>query len=260
MKTKRNLFYIVISATFPILFFVQSGYSESDTLINQPFGELFELKRSETGELMTIAAITADSQNVYLYDLADRSIAMFNIDGEYIRKIKLQSIGRGEYIGDDFAIRNNEAIFLNAVDSRLEFFDLEKGLFRKSIVYPREIPLEGNQRRYKLINRIFIDNSRIWIGNSHAVFSIDESAVLQKVSTKQVKKFFTGSLLMLYNSKDPILYRSGKIEWHKKTALIASSRHTLSGKSLVIFRDKIYNCTITDSGFTVVSTDLTEDK
>jgi hypothetical protein len=88
--------------------------------------------------------------------MADRSIAMFDTAGVFIRKINLQSIGRGEYVGDDFIVRNNEAVFLNTVDSRLEFFDLDKGLLRKYISYPNKIPMDRNQRRYKIINRIFL--------------------------------------------------------------------------------------------------------
>lgn len=259
MKTKQILTRAALTALH-IFFIVQLSFSANDTLIRQTFGNQFQYKRSETGELITITAVTADSQNIYLYDMADRSIALFDTAGTFVRKVKLQSIGRGEYVGDDFIVRNNEAVFLNTVDLRLEFFDLQKGLARKSIVYPKEIPMERNQRRYKMINRIFVDNSKLWIGNNHAVFVIDESSVLQKVTTKQVKKYINGSRLAIYSSKDPILYRSGKIEWHNKTAQLAPVRHTLSGKSLVVFRDKIYNCIVTASGFSVISTGLSGDK
>lgn len=259
MKTKQIFSRAALTALH-LLFIVQLGFSANDTLIRQTFGHQFQYKRSETGELITITAITADSENIYIYDMADRSIALFDTTGTFIRKIKLQSIGRGEYVGDDFVVRNNEAVFLNTVDSRLEFFDLEKGLLRKSIVYPKEIPMERNQRRYKMINRIFIDNSKLWIGNRHGVFVINESLVLQKVTTKQVKRFINGSQLAIYKSEDPILCRSGKIEWHNKTVQLAPVGHTLPGKSLIIFKDKIYNCIVTTSGFSVISTGLSRDK
>jgi hypothetical protein len=257
MKIITDKIAILISALVQVFIFTQCADSKPDTLIQQSFGDLFQLKRSETGELMTVSAIATDSENIYLYDMADRSLASFGADGQFLRKIKLQSIGRGEYVGDDFVVRNKEAIFLNSVDTRLEFFDLEKGLFRKNIGFPKEIPLQGNQRRYQLINRIFIDNSKLWVGNSHAVFPIDENTLLQKVTSAQVKKFLSGGLLLIYDDKNPVFYRSGKIEWQKKNVMFISPKHTLPGKQFTIFREKLYTCTVTVSGFTVVSTELT---
>jgi outer membrane protein assembly factor BamB len=209
---------------------------------------------------MTIAAIAANEDYLYLYDMADRSLAEFDNYGELVRKIKLQSIGRGEYVGDDFVVRDNEAIFLNTVDSRLEFFDLDKGLFRKSIGIPKDIPLQGNQRRYQLINRIFIDDSKIWIGNSHAVFAIDDNAILQKVSAAQIKQFSTSGLVAIYKKNNPVFFRSGKILWQKKSITIQSPKHTLPGKNLVIFQNKLYSCVISTTGFSVTATGLTEGK
>jgi hypothetical protein len=260
MKIKTDKTAVVISALIQVFIFAQLADSKPDTLIQQSFGEHFQLKRSETGELMTVSAIATDSENIYLYDMADCSIASFDGDGQFLRKIKLQSIGRGEYVGDDFVVRNKEAIFLNSVDARLEFFDLEKGLFRKSIGFPKEIPLQGNQRRYQLINRIFIDNSKLWVGNSHAVFPIDESTLLQKVTTAQVKKFLSDGRLMIFDDKNPVFYRSGKIEWQKKNVPVNPPKHTMPGKQFVIYNGKVYNCTVTVNGFTVVSTGLTESQ
>lgn len=259
MKTKMTIFLSTLSAVLHLVLLPVPLHAATDTLINQVFGEQFQLKRTESGDLMTVAAITANEDYLYLYDMADRSIAEFDNDGELIRKIKLQSIGRGEYVGDDFVVRDNEAIFLNTVDSRLEFFDLDKGLFRKSIGFPKEIPLQGNQRRYQLINRIFIEDSKIWIGNSHAVFAIDDNAILQKVSAAQVKQFSTSGLVAIYKENNPVFYRSGKILWQKKNVTVQPPKHTLPGKHLVIFQDKLYMCAISTKGFSVTAT-LTESK
>jgi hypothetical protein len=260
MKTKVSIFLSVISAVLQLVFFHGFAQAATDTLINQKYSEQFELKRTESGDLMTIAAIAADEDYLYLYDMADRSIAEFDSNGELVRKIKLQSIGRGEYVGDDFVVRDNEAIFLNTVDSRLEFFDLDKGLFRKSIGFPKDIPLQGNQRRYQIINRIFIDNSKIWIGNSHAVFAIDDNAILQKVSAAQVKQFSTSGLVAIYKENNPVFFRSGKILWQKKSITVQPPKHTLPGKNLVIFQNKLYSCVISITGFSVTATGLTEGK
>jgi hypothetical protein len=260
MNTKISIYLSVITALLQIVFFQGFAQASTDTLIKQSYGEQFELKRTESGDLMTIAAITANEDYLYLYDMADRSIAEFDNSGELVRKIKLQSIGRGEYVGDDFVVRDNEAIFLNTVDSRLEFFDLDKGLFRKSVGIPKDIPLQGNQRRYQIINRIFIENSKIWIGNSHAVFAIDDNAILQKVSAAQVKRFSTSGLVVIYKENNPVFFRSGKILWQKKSITVVPPKHTLTGKNLVIFQDKLYSCVISTTGFSVTATGLTEDK
>ncbi|HEX2959125.1 MAG TPA: hypothetical protein VHO70_19985 [Chitinispirillaceae bacterium] len=260
MKTNIPVFLSAISAVLQLVFFHGSAQSATDTLINQAFGDQFELKRTESGDLMTIAAIAASEDYLYLYDMADRSIAEFDSDGELLRKIKLQSIGRGEYVGDDFVVRDDEAIFLNTVDSRLEFFDLNKGLFRKSIGFPREIPLQGNLRRYQLINRIFIDDSKLWIGNSHAVFAIDDNAILQKVSAAQVKQFSTSGLVAVFRKENPVFCRSGKIQWQKKSVAVQTPRHPLPGKNLTIFQGNLYICSISNTGFSVTATGLAEGK
>jgi hypothetical protein len=260
MKTKMTIFSITASVVLLFIFLPITLHAATDTLINQAFGDQFQLKRTESGDLMTIAAITANEDYLYLYDMADRSIAVFGSDGELVRKIKLQSIGRGEYVGDDFVVRGNEAIFLNTVDSRLEFFDLDKGLFRKSISIPKGIPHQGIQRRYQFINRIFIEDSKIWIGNSHAVFAIDDNAVLQKVSAAQVKQFSSSGLVAIYKGNNPVLYRNCKIVWQQKNISVQPPKHTLPGKHLVIFQDKLYMCAISTTGFSVTSTGLTEGK
>jgi hypothetical protein len=164
-----------------LLFFCSSAEQ-----INLPFGTYFQPKITETGEVLTIAAFTTDSSYFYLYDMADRSIAVVDSTGVFLKKLFLQGIGRKTYIGDDFIVRKGEAIFLNAVDFRIEYFDMETGVLKKSLPYPHEIPSDNPKRRYRMITRIFLDESKIYLGNIHSVFLFDEKTVLQKKSTMKI--------------------------------------------------------------------------
>jgi hypothetical protein len=235
-----------------------SAHSAMDTLVFEPFGTNITPNRTGSGEIMTITAFTTDSASFFLYDMADRSIAQFDSNGIFLRKIVLQSIGRETYIGDDFVVRGSEAIFLNTVDSRLEYFNMNRGNLTKSLPYPRQIPTISQQRRYRMITRIFLDNSRIYIGNTHAVFPFDESLVLQKVSASQVRTFSAGSLLILYTTKNPVLFKSGIIEWNKKKIQIKESGYPLSGKRIAIMNGTLYICSVSNSGVTIMSTGLSE--
>lgn len=230
--------------------------AEQKKIVNFSFGTHFQLKQTETGEPLTVAAFATDSSHFYLYDMSDRSIAVLDSSGEFMRKIYLQNIGRRTYTGDDFIVRNGEAIFLNAVDYKLEHFDLESGFLKKSFPYPREIPGES-KRRYRMITRIFLDNDRIYLGNNHAVFPFEENPVLKK-ATLQVKRFSSAKSILLYTTANPVMIKSGKIEWAKKKAIIQNAGYPMPGKNAGFVNNSLCVCSVDNSGITISRIDLTE--
>ena len=232
--------------------------AEQKQIVNLPFGSNFQLKKTESGEPLTIAAFATDTHYLYLYDMADRTIATLNNSGAFIKKTPLQNIGRRTYTGDDFIIRNGEAIFLNAVDFHLEFFNIITGALIKSLPYPRQIPGDTPQRRYRMINRIFLDSSRIFLGNSHAVFLFDEKSSLQKKAAPQVQRYPSGESLLLFNSKNPVMSRSGKIQWARKSAPLKDSGYPMLGKRAGLVNNAIYMCTVDYNGITISRVDFTE--
>jgi hypothetical protein len=232
--------------------------AEQKQIVNVPFGSNFNLKTTESGEPLTVAAFATDSSHLYLYDMADRSIATLDRSGVFLKKTPLQNIGRRTYTGDDFIIRSGEAIFLNAVDFRIEYFDIETGNLKKSIPYPRQIPGDATQRRYRMVTRIFLDNLQIFLGNSHAVFLFDELPKLQKQTALKVMRFPAGESLLIFNSQNSVVGRSGKIHWAQKSAILKTSGYPMFGKNAALINSAIYLCTVSNSGITISSIDLTE--
>jgi hypothetical protein len=110
-----------------------------------------------------------------------------------------------------------------------------------------------------MINRIFLDNSQIFLGNSHAVFPFDELPALQKKTAVQVKHFPTGESLLIFNSQNPVVGRSGRIYWAQKSATtIKNSGYQMLGKNASLKNSAIYVCTVDNSGITISRIDLTE--
>ncbi len=236
--------------------FIIYSSAEQKNIVKFPFNTHFQLKQTETGEPLTIAAFATDSLHFYLYDMSDRSIAVLDSSGEFIKKITLQSIGRQTYTGDDFIVRNGEAIFLNAVDYKLEYFNLENGSLKKSLHYPHEIPGES-KRRLRMIARIFLDNGRIYLGNNHAVFPFEENQVLKK-TVLQVKRISSEKSILLYTAANPVMIKSGKIEWAKKKAIIHNTGYPMLGKNTGFLNNSLCVCSVDNSGITISRIDLTE--
>lgn len=230
--------------------------AEQKKIVNFSFGTHFHLMQTETGEPLTVAAFATDSSHFYLYDMSDRSIAVLDSSAKFIKKITLQSIGRRTYTGDDFIVRNDEAIFLNAVDYKLEYFDLENGTLNKSLPYPHEITGE-KKRRFRMITRIFLDNDRIYLGNNHAVFPFEENKVLKKASL-QVKRFSSDKSILLYAAADPVMFKSGKIEWAKMKANIQNTGYPMPGKNTGFINNLLFICSVDNSGITISRIDFTE--
>ena len=232
----------------------------SDTAVYEKFGDNFTIKKTDSGERLTVTAFATDSSCFYLYDMADRSIAQFDSSGTFITKYALQSIGRDTYVGDDFVIRGEEAIFLNTVDKRLEFFILKSGSLKKSIRFPRYIPGLAKQRRYRIISRIFLDSNTIFIGNNHSVFPIDENYARQKTTLSQVRNFPAKIILLLYKNQNSVFLKNRQIEWNQKTVQFKQEGYAMLGKQVGIVNDKLYLCKVDSTGITVTSAEFTDQE
>ena len=234
--------------------FIVNVYSY--TAVNEKFGDNFTIKKTSSGETLTVSAFATDSSCFYLYDMADRSIAQFDSSGTFITKYPLQSIGRDTYVGDDFVIRGEQAIFLNTVDNRLEFFILKDGFLKKSLMYPRYIPGLAKQRRYRIISRIFLDSATIFIGNNHSVIPINENSGLLKTTRSQVRNFPVKSMLLLYKNKNSVLLKNQHIEWNQKTIKFKQEGYPMLGKQVGILNNKLYLCNVDAAGISITSAEF----
>ncbi len=137
------------------------------------WGKEFNYIKTYSGDYLTIQALCYDKDNLYLYDLSNRTIALFNSAGNLMSKVSLASIGRRTYVGDDFVIYRGKAYFLNTVDKRIEIFSLKSGALVNSVSYPTDFLSFERKRRKRIITRIFIDADNLVLGNAYHLFEFD---------------------------------------------------------------------------------------
>jgi hypothetical protein len=176
--------------------------------------------------------------------MSDRSIIKIDSLGKIISRTGLESIGRATYVGDDFIIRDNQAIFLNAVDFRLEYFSCTNGTHLKSIAYPSDY-LKFPQRSKRIMNRIFLDGNTIMLGNSYAVFPFNENAILQKSKTISFPK---DKKVILYHSRKTVEEKSGQAFWNDKKIVIKRPVFHFSGKHIAVYKNVLIQCIVDNTG------------
>ena len=220
---------------------------DDELFIDEPWGNHFSLQKTREGEVLTITACAVDSSFIYIYDMADRSLVIFDSDGIFSRKLNLESIGRATYVGDDFVIRNNEAIFLNCVDKRLEYFNLSTGQRKKSLPYPSDY-IKSPQRSHSIINRIFIDQGKLFLGNSHALFCFDETGLSKQSRSTAIMRSPDNKKILLYNSRRPVTRGPGSAQWSGKEVNIRKSHYPMLGKQIAILGNTLISCTVDQHG------------
>lgn len=223
---------------------VISAQIKADILFEARWGGQFTLSATETGEKMTISAIASDENYIYLYDMSDRSIIRIDSLGAIISRIRLESIGRATYVGDDFIIKDNQAIFLNAVDFRLEYFDCTGGTHLKSIAYPSDA-LKNPKRSKSIINRIFLDGNTIILGNIYAVFPFNENEKLQK---SKIISFPKDKKILFYHSRKAVEEISGQTFWNNKKIGLKRPVFHFSGKHIVLYKNTLLQCIVDNTG------------
>jgi len=226
------------------------SYAKNATLFKKSWGQEFQIKRTENGEPLTVSAIASYDTNLYLYDLSDRSLIRIGPSGTIISKVILQSIGRSTYTGDDFIVHGTEAIFLNAVDFRLEYFDCESGNHLKSVSYPRDL-LGEKKRSRKIINRIFLDGNDILLGNSHVLVFFSDLSLAKKQKELKIVCFPENRQIIFYHPEFPIHKVSGMGMWAEKKIVLRKSAYFFTGKSIVLFNGKPVQCVIDENGIEV---------
>jgi hypothetical protein len=246
-------------AMYVVLLFCLSA-AKSDTSVIIKYGTNFIPQTTDQGEVLTITSIASDSSSLYLYDLSDRSIAILNPNGEFLKKIPLQTIGRKTYVGDDFIVRKRQLIFLNTVDSRLEFFNIDNGVRLLSIKCPSEIPEVTSERRMRMVNKIFLDNGQIYLGNRYFAFMFDEQSALAK-KIPDIQSFALSkdsSMTMLYNRVRPVIFKGNAIVCGMNKLEYKTPLTQFYGKQTAILKEKLYFCTTTETSINISFVKLTE--
>jgi hypothetical protein len=224
----------------------------SRTLFSEPWGKHFSSRISEQGERLTVTAVFSDTTAIYLLDQADRSIAILDLSGAFIRRVPLESAGRQNYVGDDFVVRRNQALVLNAVDRQIAVFDLSSGALLRSLPYPAAVLANEPKRSHRIINRIFLNNGRIALGNSFAIINLDESLAKTDLAAKALKPP-QGAGFILFDGRATITRQAnGSMRDGRATFAAVKSPVPMLGKQYFRLRDKNFAITIDANGIRIV--------
>jgi len=197
----------------------------------EQWNKTFHLRTTETGEILSIGAVFSDDKNVYVYDQAENRIVIFDTTLTITDSVALPSIGRNHYIGDDFVLLDNQFIFLNSVDNRLELFDRTSGKHVRTIPLPRGLFRTEKHRSRRIVNRLFLDGKSLYIGNYYHVVPFDPALGKKVENAKELSSPKQRQWLLfkknhtLLRDRDGTAYDDGS-----KTFEDATTHFPLSGK------------------------------
>jgi hypothetical protein len=250
---KVNLTFIIL-IIIPISLFARLP----ETVFKELWGSHFHLRKTENGEILSISSVFYQDNTIYLYDMAERKIVSLDTNFSFIKETPLATVGRNTYVGDDFVIRNNEIIFLNTVDKLLEIFDLKTGKHKRSVKYPCDYFSEEPKRRYRIINKIFLDNECIVIGNSHKLFYFDlikKEVVKGKepVSVKKDHKF------LMYNRTQTVTKTRDYIYFNSRKYKPIHNSFLISGKQYFIMKNSLYAFSLDNTRICIIKVEEITD-
>lgn len=235
-----------------LLIILLSGFSYSKDLINVPWDSTFMLRPTENGDTISIGAVFCDSTLVYFYNIANGTIVIYDTSGTRKNIVKLETIGRQTYAGDDFVARNNQLVFLNTIDRRLEIFDAISGKHLRAVTYPDNMLADQPSRAYRFVNRIFLADGKILLGNEHAFFSFDESMAKRDAALKTVAAP-RGQRFAFVNSHYKITVQGSKIVGAScSSCRIPPTHFAINGKRFFLIGNKVYSLVLTKNGVQVI--------
>lgn len=222
------------------------------SLINCPWGKLFNIKPTESGDSVSVGAVFSNDTDFFIYSLADGKVVEFDSTGTIIKTVKLQSVGRGTYTGDDFVVKGTEFIFLNSIDKRLEFFDISNGTHTRSVQVSQNILANEPTRSRKLINRIFLQNGTILIGNEHIAVPLDITLGKQ-LSTSKVLRVNDNERLLCAGSGKVITSEGNKIKGLSCIKCNKPDTHyPVYGKRFILIGERLFSLVLTTEGVQLI--------
>jgi hypothetical protein len=222
-----------------------------NVLFSVGWGENLHFKVNENKDTVSVGAVFSDSLHIYIYDLAGGRIVVFDSAGVRTREIGLESSGRATYAGDDFVVREDRAVFLNTVDRRLEVFAMNTGRHIDSRPYPADAFRDEPKRSARIINRIFLADGRLVLGNGYRVFTLEEGLSKAGGVGKQERPARGGSFVFLdathrITKTGSFLYGAGRVRPVK-------SRYMPWGKQYTVFRGRLCAATLDKEGMKFVA-------
>jgi hypothetical protein len=203
------------------------------------------------------SADAASSSLVFVNDQAAGTVAVMNANGKILSKIPLEQIGRGTYSGDDFIVKDNRFIFVNSVDKKLEYFDRATGKHIKSAVLPTGVLAGQTKRSNRIIDRIFLVDKAIFIGNGSLLFDLETGMKKSASPVAFLKSPGTARFSLLAGKKR--FLTTGDFLTDPATgkkALLPASHFTINGKTLFILAGHVFSVIAAKEGISIVDCGL----
>jgi len=228
-------------------------YAQTDQVLHEEqWGGRFNLHMTENGEILAVSSIVFHNDKLYLYDMAERRIVILDSAGSFIKETALSSIGRYTYVGDDFVVLNNNAIFLNTVDKKLEIFELNSGKHKLSVSYPHDYYASESKRSHRIINRIYLDGEDIVLATGYKLFYFDYKSekVIQK--KKSISAESGGRFLFYDGTTTVVLSHERIVINNNKSVPAVKSRYPISGKQFFLKNSRLFALSLDSFGFRII--------
>ena len=216
------------------------------------WGDLFDKRTDNQGNPLTVSAVFASENHVFVYDRASRRVVVFTASLAVVDTIALESIGRGTYVGDDFVAVDSTLVFLNTVDRKLEVFNRRTGEHIRALEYPYLHFADQPRRSHRLIDRIFLDGDRIMLGNRHAVFPV-RPALRKAGKAGGATRAPAGRRFVLYGSRREVVRDSqGSLRVENRVCKSLKKRVPFSGKRYFFLKGTLCGLVVDSDGVSVV--------
>lgn len=201
----------------------------------------FHLRTTETGEILSVGAVFSDNENVYVYDQAENRVVILDTALALTDSVAFPSIGRNRYIGDDFVVLDDQFIFLNSVDHRLELFDRTTGKHVRNVPLPRNLFRKEKRRSRRIIDRLFLDGKTLYIGNSYHVLPFNPAMGKKAENAKTFSAPHQRQWLLFKKNRSMQRDRDGfAYDINLKKYRDATTHFPLSGKRHFTLGNRIY--------------------
>ncbi|MBN1578298.1 MAG: hypothetical protein JW913_17185 [Chitinispirillaceae bacterium] len=216
--------------------------SPKKIFFTQPWNKTFHLRETETGEILSIGAVFGTAANVFVYDQAQGAVVTLDTSGKVVTTVQLSSIGRNSYAGDDFVMEDSVFVFLNGVDRRLEFFNRITGMHLRSVPIPADL-LSGVQKRsQRIVNRLFLDDGRLMIGNEYRLVAFD-GRLGKRIATAAAVSAAENERFVLYRKHRPVVMRDSLLFLRSigATYRLPPTHYSITGKRFFTLGSRLFS-------------------
>jgi hypothetical protein len=250
---KKTIIPLLIFTLFLSLFARPVSSGPRAPFFFQKWDNDFSLRPLENGDTLSIGAVFSTDREIFIYDLAAGAMVVLDSAGKAVSRVLLEGFGRGTYAGDDFVVFDSVFIFVNSVDKRLEYFNRSTGKRLPAVPLPLDALKGQVKRANRLINRIFVIDNRIFVGNEHVIFNCEKGLKKSMAASDFVMAPASGRFGIVFGKTKWIINGSRLTETQSgKKATLPQSHFTINGKRLFVFNNRLFSVQAGSDGVSIV--------